>query len=151
CISFPLIFFFKLATFASQLLFFKNGKIMTTQQTGKRAEQSAVEALEKAGYVILDRNWRCANGEIDIIARQNAEIVFVEVRSRIDGTTAGIEAALESVGRGKQTRLIRLAQTYLDSHNFSDSPCRIDVVAVSLPVDTTKRPLIEIVENAIGW
>lgn len=124
---------------------------MTTNQVGKRAEDSAVEALEQAGYTILDRNWRCANGEIDIIARQNGEIVFVEVRSRVDGTTEGIEAALESIGRTKQTRLIRLAQTYLDSHNLTDSPCRIDVVAVSLPVDTTKRPLIEIVENAVGW
>ena len=124
---------------------------MGTKQTGKRAEDIAVEALEKAGYQILDRNWRCANGEIDIIAKQGDEIVFVEVRSRVDGTIAGIEAALESVGRVKQTRLIRLAQSYVDSHDLSDSPSRIDVVAVSLPVDITKPPLIEIMENAIGW
>ena len=124
---------------------------MGVKQTGKRAEDSAVEALEKAGYAIVERNWRCANGEIDIVAKQGGEIVFVEVRSRIDGAQEGIEAALESVGRGKQTRLMRLAQTYIDSHNLSESPYRIDVVAVSLPVNTTKPPLIEIIENAIGW
>lgn len=124
---------------------------MNTKQTGKRAEDSAVEALEKADYQILERNWRCANGEIDIIAKQGSEIVFVEVRSRVDGTVAGIEAALESVGRVKQTRLIRLVQMYMDSHDLGDAPFRIDVVAVSLPVDTSKPPLIEIMENAVGW
>lgn len=124
---------------------------MNAKQTGKRAEDAAVEALQKAGYTVLDRNWRCANGEIDIVAKQGGEIVFVEVRSRVDGTRDGIEAALESVGRGKQTRLIRLVQTYIDSHDLGDAPCRIDVVAVSLPVDTSKPPLIDIVENAIGW
>ncbi|SRR5260221_9176280 len=124
---------------------------MTAKQTGKRAEDCAVEALEKAGYTILGRNWRCAGGEIDVIAKQGGDIVFVEVRSRIDGTPDGIEAALESIGQGKQTRLIRLAQLYLDSQQLTDAACRIDVVAVSLPPNPSKPPLIEIVENAVGW
>jgi putative endonuclease len=114
------------------------------QKTGQRAESLAAAALEKAGYTILERNWRCAIGEIDLVARHRGELVIVEVRARADGT----DTALESIRPDKRDRLIKLADAYLDAHDLTDESVRIDVVAVGL---TSPSPTIEIVENAIGW
>jgi putative endonuclease len=114
------------------------------QKTGRRAEAIAAAALEKAGYTILERNWRCAIGEIDLIARHRGEIVIVEVRARADGT----DTALESILPGKRDRLIKLAEAYLDAHDQTDEPFRIDVVAVGL---VSPSPAVEIIENAVGW
>jgi putative endonuclease len=114
------------------------------QKTGKRAERIAAAALEKAGYTILERNWRCAIGEIDLVARHRGEIVIVEVRARADGT----DTALESIVPGKRARLVRLAEAYLDAHDLTDEAVRIDVVAIGL---ASPSPTVEIVENAIGW
>jgi putative endonuclease len=114
------------------------------QKTGQRAESLAAAALEKAGYTILERNWRCAIGEIDLVARHRGEIVIVEVRARAVGT----DAALESILPDKRDRLIKLADAYLDVHGLTDEAFRIDVVAVGLD---SPSPTVEIVENAIGW
>jgi putative endonuclease len=114
------------------------------QKTGRRAESLAAAALEKAGYTILERNWRCAIGEIDLVARQRGEIVIVEVRARADGT----DTALESILPDKRDRLLRLADAYLDAHDLTDESVRIDVVAVGL---SSPSPTVEIIENAIGW
>jgi putative endonuclease len=117
---------------------------MTRRQTGKRGELIAAAALRRAGYTILDRNWRCPAGELDLVARHRGEIVFVEVRSRADGP----DAALESIAGRKQAKLIALAEAYLAAHGFDDAPFRIDVVAVSL---AARAPTVEIIENAVGW
>jgi putative endonuclease len=114
------------------------------QKTGQRAESLAAAAPEKAGYTILERNWRCAIGEIDLVARHRGEIVIVEVRARAVGT----DAALESILPDKRDRLIKLADAYLDAHDLTDESCRIDVVAVGLD---SPSPTVEIVENAVGW
>jgi putative endonuclease len=114
------------------------------QKTGKRAEIIAAAALEKAGYTILERNWRCAIGEIDLVARHRGEIVIVEVRARADGT----DTALESILPHKRDRLIKLADAYLNAHDLTDEAFRIDVVAVGL---ASPSPTVEIVENAVGW
>ncbi len=114
------------------------------RKTGQRAESLAAAALEKAGYTILERNWRCAIGEIDLVARHRGEIVIVEVRARADGT----DTALESIVPGKRDRLIKLADAYLDAHDLTDESVRIDVVAVGL---SSPSPTVEIIENAIGW
>lgn len=112
------------------------------RQKGNRAESLAVAALEKAGYVVIARNWRCAIGEIDIVARHRGEIVIVEVRSAL----AGIDAALESIGRRKANRLAQLAQAYLNAHGLQNTPFRVDVVAVSFIPER-----VEIIEHAVGW
>jgi len=111
------------------------------QSQGKRGETRAVRALEAAGYTILDRNWHCTLGEIDIIARHGADVVFVEVRAR----STGVDTALESVTRRKRNRLIQLANEYMNQHGWTD-PYRIDVVAID-----ARRGTIEIIENAVGW
>ncbi len=116
------------------------------RQAGQRAEAIAAAALERAGYTILDRNWRCSGGEIDLVAQQQGQIVIVEVRARAGGDD--INAALESITKPKQARLIRLAYAYLEQHHLDDVPFRIDVVAVSL---SSSPPAVEIIENAVGW
>jgi putative endonuclease len=115
---------------------------MNRRQTGKRGETIAASALEKAGYTLLDRNWRCPEGELDIVARRGIEIVFVEVRAR----AGGVDVALESITPAKQERLLRLADAYLSEHGLTESPFRIDIVAVGSAPDA-----VEIIENAVGW
>jgi putative endonuclease len=117
---------------------------MSKKQTGQRAETVAALALKGAGYVILDRNWRCGIGEIDLVAQHREDIVFVEVRSSTDGA----DAALESIAGKKSAKLHRLAHHYLATHALEGSAFRIDVVAVDLGANP---PKVEIIENAVGW
>jgi len=117
---------------------------MTRRQAGKRGEAIADAALRRAGYTILDKNWRCAAGELDVVARHRDDIVFVEVRARRDGT----DAALESIAGRKQAKLAELAQAYLSAHGLDGAPFRIDVAAVDLAANP---PSVEIIEDAVGW
>ena len=117
---------------------------MNKKQKGKHGESIAALALEKAGYHIIERNWRSSQGELDIVARHRDEIVFVEVRANANG----IDTALESIVGKKQKTLMRLAYAYLASHGLSEAAFRIDVVAVDL---ATATPIVEIIENAVGW
>jgi putative endonuclease len=113
------------------------------RERGQKAEALAVATLLGAGYAIVERNWRCVLGEIDIIARQGGDLVFVEVRMRFDG----MDAALESIGRRKQTRLKRLVQEYLNAHGLEES-VRVDAVIIG--IEKGKR-VVEIIENAVDW
>ncbi len=101
--------------------------------TGAAGEQAAVHFLEARGYSILARNWRCARGELDIIAEDGRELVFVEVRTK-RGTAYG--SAEESITAVKRRRLVRLAGLYLDQLREGGTPWpggwRIDVVAVQI-------------------
>ena len=78
--------------------------------TGSRGELLAAGYLRRQGYTILRTNWRCRRGEIDIIARDGATLVFVEVRTR---RSTNLGSPEESVTPAKQRRLAELAQTYL--------------------------------------
>jgi putative endonuclease len=84
--------------------------------------------LEARGYSILARNYRCRWGGIDIVARQGATLVFVEVRTR---TGAYLGAPQESLDPRKQSRLRRLAAYYLHRHGLGEVDCRFDVVAIT--------------------
>lgn len=94
------------------------------------------------GYTIIERNWRCEQGELDIVARHRDGLVFVEVRSRADN----LEAALESVSPRKQKQLIALAEAYLTAHDLENVYFRIDVAAVN-----RRTGAVEVIENAVGW
>jgi len=96
---------------------------------GRRGEKIAVAHLQDQGYSILDRNWRCSAGELDIVAREGETLTFVEVRTR-RGNRFG--SAEESITPAKQAKLVELAQTYLQEHSLSDQAWRIDVVAVEM-------------------
>ena len=118
----------------------------SSRQIGQQNEKLAAEHLRAHGYTIMARNWRCATGEIDIIARQDETLVFVEVRSRSGSTTA---AALETIVRRKQHKLIQLAHEYLAHHGLEDADWRIDVIGIAMRGGAP--PLIDHVENALDW
>ena len=94
---------------------------------GRDGEQAAVDYLESCGFRILDRNWRCADGEIDIVAVERHTFVVCEVKTR-SGTRYG--TPLEAVGRTKRTRLRRLAVRWLIAHGIRFDQIRIDVVGL---------------------
>lgn len=96
---------------------------------GLKGENMAAAYLWGKGYTIVERNFRCRLGEIDIIARQGDYLVFVEVRTRHD---TGHGLAQESITRSKIERLRRLASYYLALKNQPDIYARFDVVAVNI-------------------
>jgi putative endonuclease len=97
---------------------------------GDFGEQAAAAYLIKRGYTLLARKWRCPTGEIDLLMRDGATLVFVEVRTR-RGDRLGV--AEESVGRAKQAKLIALAYTYLEASGTPENVAwRIDVVALNI-------------------
>ena len=102
-----------------------NGKNRIEQ--GQLAEQQASEYLNRQGLKLVERNYRCRNGEIDLIMQSDNTLVFVEVRFRSDSSFGGAAA---SVDRYKQQKLLVAAQHYLQKHHAFNRPCRFDVVAV---------------------
>ena len=99
---------------------------------GSEGEQAALHYLKKKGYSITDTNYRCCFGEIDIIARDGKEYVFVEVKSRSSSRFGEPEAA---VNRNKQGKLSRAALHYLENRNLHDRKARFDVLAVTMTPD----------------
>jgi len=94
---------------------------------GRDGEQAAVNYLERCGFRILDRNWRCAEGEIDIVAVDRHTFVVCEVKTR-SGTRYG--TPLEAIGRAKRGRLRKLAVRWLTAHGVRFDQIRIDVVGL---------------------
>ena len=113
------------------------------QATGRQGETLARSELERRGYAILAEGFRTRCGEIDLIARQGATLVFVEVRTRRVGTSG---SAAESVTRRKQLQVARMAAAYLATHPSPDVACRFDVVAIDY--DAAGEPRIVVYENA---
>ncbi|QBD83742.1 YraN family protein [Ktedonosporobacter rubrisoli] len=99
------------------------------QKLGYLGESLAVERLISLGYTLLQRNYRCQYGEIDLIAEQGEDLVFVEVKLR-RGTDYGLPE--EAITRRKWQRIERAATYYLGSHVCDERSWRIDVVAVQL-------------------
>jgi putative endonuclease len=98
--------------------------------TGSAGEAFVAGRLERAGWRVLDRNWRTRGGELDIVALDGDVLVFVEVRVRSGDR---IVAAEETVGQAKVSRLMRAAEAYVAAHpELSDYVWRVDFVAVTL-------------------
>lgn len=100
----------------------------STHSAGRRGEDRAVAFLRASGYRILERNFRCKLGELDIVARDGDALVFVEVRTR---SHARQGSALEAVGAAKQRQVARVAGYYLASRRMEGAPCRFDVVGIT--------------------
>lgn len=100
----------------------------STHSAGRRGEDRAVAFLRASGYRILERNFRCKLGELDIIARDGDALVFVEVRTRSHGRQG---SALEAVSAAKQRQVVRVASYYLASRRMESAPCRFDVVGIT--------------------
>ena len=112
---------------------------------GRRGEALAAERLQALGYEIVTRNYRCAAGEIDVIARHNGAWVFAEVRTR-RGSQFGTPEA--SITPRKRQHLIAAAQSYLQEHSLADVPWRIDVVAVELSA-RGELLRVDVIANAV--
>ncbi len=95
---------------------------------GAEAERRAAEYLLARGFSILDRCFRAAGGEIDLVARDGGSVVFVEVKARSSNAFGG---PLAAVTRDKRRRLARAAASYLALRGLSEAPARFDVVAVT--------------------
>lgn len=97
------------------------------RQVGKKYEQQAAEYLRQKGYEILEQNYYTPCGEIDLIAKKDGYLVFVEVKYRGNGYEG---AALEAVDSRKQHHIVKSAFYYLyGKHYGEDTPCRFDVIA----------------------
>jgi putative endonuclease len=94
---------------------------------GRQGEQRAAEYLQQAGLRILDRNYRCAEGEIDIVAAERRTLVVCEVKTRSD-TRFG--TPIEAITRQKRSRLRRLAVNWVLAHGVIFDELRVDVVGV---------------------
>ncbi len=111
---------------------------------GRRGEELAARHLTARGYQIVARNWRCEAGELDLVALDGDCLAFVEVRARRGGALGSPE---ESVTPAKQSRLIALAEAYVQAHDWPGQ-WRIDVVAVEM--DGRGRVLrVDHYENAV--
>jgi putative endonuclease len=94
---------------------------------GRQGEQVAAEYLERAGFRILDRNYRCSAGEIDIVAADRRELVACEVKTRSD---VRYGAPVEAVTSEKLRRLRRLAVRWVLTHGLTFDGLRVDIVGV---------------------
>ncbi len=102
------------------------------QVLGKQGERVAEKFIKRQGYKILERNYRCALGELDIIAEDHSVLVFVEVKTR---TSADFGVPQAAVTHAKQRKIAQIAQNYLAHKELWGVDCRFDVVAVSLTND----------------
>ncbi len=114
------------------------------QRLGARGEALAAQALATTGYRVIQPNVRTRSGQVDILAEEGGDLVFVEVKTR-SNTAFGVPA--EAITPTKQRHLIAAAQEYLAQHEIPDHPWRIDVVSI-LMVDG--KPEIEIIRHAVG-
>lgn len=112
---------------------------------GALGERLAVAHLKKLKYKIIETNFRCSIGEIDIIAQDRDCLVFIEVKTRRSSNVGTPEDSLTSI---KKRRLTSLALAYLQCHNISPTNWRLDVVAVELDQDYIPSR-IEVIKNAI--
>ena len=95
-------------------------------QIGREAESRAAEFLRARGLKIIERNWHCRFGEIDLVAREGETLVFVEVRSRASRTYGG---AIESISTAKRRSLTATANSYL-ARCREEHPCRFDALLI---------------------
>ena len=119
---------------------------MKRQETGNLGEKLAAGFLQKRGYRILQTNYRCPEGEVDIVAQQKDCLVFVEVRTKRSSEFGSPE---ESITPAKMQKMRRVGAHYRQAHDDIPASWRIDVVAVEL--DRRNKPRrIELIENAVG-
>jgi len=111
------------------------------RQIGTEKEKLAGAFLEKNGYQIIEYNFRCRQGEIDIIAKDGDYLVFCEVKYR-SGTKAG--TPMEAVDYKKQRIISRCALFYITKKRLGELPCRFDVVSVT-------NQGIQVLKNAFDY
>jgi len=117
------------------------------KKTGKIGEDIAIDFLKKKGYKIIERNYKCVFGEVDIVARDRGDIVFVEVKSR---RSEYFGDPTDAVDFNKQKKISKIALNYLNEKRVDNHDARFDVIAIKLsPSGNT----VELIENAfdLAW
>lgn len=124
----------------------ENKTSVPRQSLGRLGERLAAAKLEERGYRILEHNFRCRSGEIDLIAEEGLDLVFIEVKTR-RGSAHGLPE--EAVDGRKARKLQEVALSYLDLHKLPDCSWRIDVVAVQFS-SAGKLEEIRVYQHAIA-
>ena len=119
---------------------------MSTVGIGNNGEDLACKFLKQQGYKILERNYRIRGGEIDIVARDNDFLVFIEVKTRYSHEYG---LPVESMTPWKIRYLLKAAKFYLQRINWGDKPYRLDFVSVDF-ASSKDNPQIELIENITG-
>jgi putative endonuclease len=104
-----------------------NGSDLSKQARGRWGERLAASHYRRRGYEVVERNWRCPAGELDLVVRVGRTIVFVEVKAR---RSADFGGAVAAVDHRKQLRLRRLAAAWLAANDVRGVDVRFDVVAI---------------------
>lgn len=116
------------------------------QELGLEGEDAAVRELERRGYAIVARRYRTRLGELDVVARDGAVLVFVEVKTR---KTSPFGDGLDAITFDKRRRVVRMAREFLWCHGLDDAPCRFDVVAIDARgVGPERRLVAEVIVDA---
>ncbi len=114
-----------------------------SKKTGTQGEELAQQYLSKQGLTLIEKNFNCRLGEIDLIMQEGEYLVFIEVRIRHNQRFA---SPMESITYNKQQKSSKTAQFYLQQHHLIDKvPCRFDAVAVNLK---SAQPSFEWIKNA---
>lgn len=121
---------------------FKQKEKLTGKRFGDACEDEASKFLKKNGYKIIERNFRCRSGEIDIIAKEGKTVVFVEVKAR-NSATKGDPAS--AVTARKQKSITRAALHYLKTKSIYDQKVRFDVIAIN---ESDPDSRIRLIKNA---
>lgn len=120
-------------------------KDMSKISTGRKGEQIAAAYLKKKGYRICETNFRCPLGEIDIVAWEKDELVFIEVKTRKSNQLGYPEQAVEA---RKQKKLSQLALWYLKKKKLDDANFRFDVMAITLLSEGNE---VKLIKNAFDF
>lgn len=118
------------------------------RRLGQWGEKVAALHLEAQGLAILERNWRCRDGEIDLVARDGETVVFIEVKTR-RGRDFG--APEEALTYHKAAKLMQLGQQYMADRELDDVDWRIDLVAVELDGNGKLLRCDHIPNAVLGW
>lgn len=118
---------------------------MSAINLGTQFENLAANYLQQHQLIVLQRNFRCKLGEIDLIAKEKDCLVFAEVRYR---KSSAFGSAAESITAAKQQKIIRTAQVYLQHKSWAQNvKCRFDVIAISQSLES---PKIEWIKDAFN-
>jgi len=115
----------------------------SSRAIGIYGERIGVNYLKRTGYKILEANYKCKFGEIDVVTKCKGFLVFVEIKSRLQSVFGYPE---ESVDRKKQRKIIQVAEWYLKEKSLSDLHVRFDVLAISQ--DLNGKVKFRVIENA---
>lgn len=112
---------------------------------GERGERAACEFLKEQGYEILEKNYTCKLGEIDVIARRQGRLAFIEIKTR---TSTQFGLPQEAVDLRKQEKIVKVAQWYIKEKNLGRTPVSFDVVAILW--EEGKAPGIRLIPDAFS-